>query len=366
MNNIDTVIGWTAIDAQTDDSWRIRLRQDEIDGFRFALDVACRSGKSYLELRREDFPLPPASIGALSRAVRIAEGRWGFSLTSGFPVNDWSEDQTRLAFWCVGLYLGVARPQNVASDYLTDVRAEGGDYHSKGGRGYNTNSELDFHTDFGDVVGLLCRRTARQGGESMLVSSVTVYQAIANKFPELIPVLQEPFYFSWQGAMGAEDRPFYRCSVAGFKNGYFALRFNKKNVLAAQRDFPEVPRLTAIQQTAIDCLEAEFVNPENRFAMRLEEGDLQLVNNYHVIHSRTAFEDSGDVDRKRHLLRLWLGVPGCQPLPEAWKEPFKATHSNAVRGGLRGRGISKDFLAYEARQARRLGMDNTYYQQQPR
>ncbi|KAK7964953.1 hypothetical protein PG996_000685 [Apiospora saccharicola] len=42
----------------------------------------------------------------------------------------------------MGLYMGVARPQNRASEVINDVRDAGGSYKSPGGRGYNTNAGL--------------------------------------------------------------------------------------------------------------------------------------------------------------------------------------------------------------------------------
>ena len=46
----------------------------------------------------------------------------------------------------------------------------------------------------------------------------------------------------------------------------------------------------------------------------LEEGDIVLLNNYAVAHSRSAFEDWDEEDRKRHLLRLWLVLYDGRPL----------------------------------------------------
>jgi hypothetical protein len=39
--------------------------------------------------------------------------------------------------------------------------------------------------------------------------------------------------------------------------------------------------------------------------MGLRPGDMQFVNNYHVLHSRTAYRDDRP-GRVRHLKRLWL------------------------------------------------------------
>ena len=69
------------------------------------------------------------------------------------------------------------------------------------------------------------------------------------------------------------------------------------------------------------------------YSMELERGDLQLLNSYVTLHSRTPFEDFDAADRKRHLLRLWLAVPSSQPLPAAFKEYFGDVRAGAVRGG---------------------------------
>ena len=42
------------------------------------------------------------------------------------------------------------------------------------------------------------------------------------------------------------------------------------------------------------------------FAWPMQPGDMQFVNNYHVLHARDAYEDDRAVGRIRHLKRLWL------------------------------------------------------------
>jgi hypothetical protein len=137
---------------------------------------------------------------------------------------------------------------------------------------------------------------------------------------------------------------------------FFSLRANRKNVTAAQRDFPEVPRLTPEQIELLDLLDELLPDDKFCYSMELDRGDLQLLNNYVVIHSRTNFEDHDEPERKRHLLRLWLSIPQGQRLPSLWKEYFGDDAAGAVRGGVRGSQISDEFLAYERRQAANLGM----------
>jgi alpha-ketoglutarate-dependent taurine dioxygenase len=45
---------------------------------------------------------------------------------------------------------------------------------------------------------------------------------------------------------------------------------------------------------------------EHHVSMRLEPGDMQFINNYHVLHGRAPYQDDPEAGRVRHLKRLWL------------------------------------------------------------
>ena len=49
--------------------------------------------------------------------------------------------------------------------------------------------------------------------------------------------------------------------------------------------------------------------------MDLEPGDMQFVNNYHVLHARTSYEDDRQAGIVRHLKRLWLATDVLQERP---------------------------------------------------
>jgi alpha-ketoglutarate-dependent taurine dioxygenase len=350
--------GWTTEDARRDPSWIQRLSAEEVAGFDAALAHAKAMAKPWLQMTAEDFPLGSAASRALKRAFATAQGRWGMCLLKGFPVDRWSEDDAKLAYWGMGLHTGVARTQNPASQYMNDVRDEGAAYKAANGRsrGYNTKAGLDFHMDSADIVGLLCRRTAKTGGESMVASTIAVAEELGRRRPDLLEVLKQPFFHHYQGSQDPVQPPYYACPIIGNEGGQFTMRVNRKNIVAAERDFPELPRVTPQQWEAIDLLEEIMADDRWCYRMQLEQGDLQLVNNYVIVHSRTPFEDFEEPDRKRHLLRLWLAVPDSQPLPADWAEYFIDTRPGSVRGGLRGSHSTAEFAAYEQRQAAALGM----------
>ena len=57
---------------------------------------------------------------------------------------------------------------------------------------------------------------------------------------------------------------------------------------------------------AMDRVDAMCADPQYHVAMTMQPGDMQFVNNYHVLHARHAYEDDRPAGRIRHLKRLWL------------------------------------------------------------
>ena len=80
--------------------------------------------------------------------------------------------------------------------------------------------------------------------------------------------------------------------------------------------------LSPVQREAIDAFEEVPLRAESHVSMRLEPGDLQLVDDNVTVHRRTAYED-GDVaeDARRHLLRMWINVHDGRQFPT-----FMSTH----------------------------------------
>jgi len=343
--------GWTHDEVAADPSWGVRLTDAEIADFGAGLDSARATGRALFDLSRRDFAFGPAALHRLRACVEETQHGRGFQLMRGLPVQDWSTDDCRLMFWGIGLHLGVPRPQGKSSQFMSDVRDAGGTYRSTAGRGYNTRSALDFHADAADIVGLMCLRTAREGGESMISSSIAAHNAMLAERPDLVAELYQPMTFSRQGEHAPEEPPYYTAATFGTKDGQFACRHIRNHIKSAQLGFPEVPRLTPRQVEALDYFDAVLTRPELCFRMDFEPGDVQLINNHIVLHSRTDYEDFDEPERKRHLLRLWISSPDAVALPDSWRAAYKDTAARALRGGFRGVGITPEIEAFERRLA---------------
>jgi hypothetical protein len=86
-----------------------------------------------------------------------------------------------------------------------------------------------------------------------VVSSIAMRDAMQRLRPDLVPVLQENNWFhSFQGAQDPQQPPYYRCPVFGTGTQIPIARTNRKDTTAAQRDFPEVPRMSPQQTEAMD------------------------------------------------------------------------------------------------------------------
>jgi hypothetical protein len=240
------------------------------------------------------------------------DGR-GFVVLRGLPVHRYRDDDVGLIFWGFGRYMGAPLYQNPQGDLLGHVYDHGRTYGNIDVRGYETNAYLPYHTDAGDMVGLLCLRRSLEGGLSSIVSSVTAHNEILRAHPEYLGLLYNGFYYIRREAAlterGVSERPI---PVFGYRDGVVSCRYirNQINAGAVKRDVP----LTTLEKAALDFLDEQTRRPDLRLDMDLQAGDVQFINNYTILHSRTGFVDGELPHQKRHMLRLWLKFPTPWPL----------------------------------------------------
>jgi hypothetical protein len=188
------------------------------------------------------------------------------------------------------------------------------------GRGYQSNEALGFHADGCDLTSLFCLQTAKAGGIHKLCSSVTLYNEMLKRRPDLANELSFFFYMSRKGVLPpGETLPYFRLPVFSVKDGYFTAR-GASNTLKRGHQLPGAPPLTPAQTEAIDLYQK--MASELSIDIEFERGDMSYSNSHVTLHSRTRFEDWPEQERRRHLIRLWMRVEeGRRPLiPELAKE----------------------------------------------
>ena len=149
------------------------MSSDHILELRQALIKVISDGIKMEDINKENFSLP--SLGPVLMDLRheLLNGR-GFALIRGLKIGNLTEQEIGILFFGLGSYLGNARSQNAAGKILGHVQDLGGNGLDNNVRIYQTSERQTFHTDSCDVVGLLCLRRARSGGESMLVSASSI------------------------------------------------------------------------------------------------------------------------------------------------------------------------------------------------
>lgn len=100
-----------------------------------------------------------------------------------------------------------------------------------------------------------------------------------------------------------------------------------------------VPPLTDRQIEALDELDALAGDPAIHLDMDFRPGDIQLLCNHSIMHSRTAFEDWPEPENRRHLLRLWLACEDGPALPEAMLRNYEGQTGNGRPNGIKVPGV---------------------------
>lgn len=297
---------WRAADLGDPTAWTIELTDCHRDELAAVARAAKAAGRTIATIEPGDVPLPTMAA-VLGRIVELLTAGHGFVLLRGFPVDRLDPDEIELAYFALGLHLGTPVSQDGAGTLLGHVRDERVERTGPEVRLYRTRERQDFHTDGADIIGLLCLQGAAAGGESKLASSHAVHDEILARRPDLLEVLYEPMWWDRNDEQPDGDDPAFPLPVLHDVDGQPRVFFIGWYIRDAQRH-PQVPRLTAAQLEALDLIETIANDPAFHVAMDFRPGDVQLLNNATILHSREAYDDhpDPDPDRRRHLLRLWL------------------------------------------------------------
>jgi hypothetical protein len=303
---------WYGRDLTHDKSWLVYFTPQDLAEIAAGVNHVHKCGLSLGEVDAAAFPLSTLSEKLARHLEEIRAGR-GFVVLRGLNAADYSDDDVGLIFWGIGTYLGNPVTQNPRGDLLGHVYDHGRQYGNIDVRGYETNAHLPFHSDGCDLVGLLCLRRAKSGGLSSIVSSVTLHNEILRQHPEYLAPLYNGFHYIKREAALTDDPVTHdRIPVFGAADGFISSRLvrNQINAAAVKTGKPLAP----LEKTALDFLDSLAYDPEIHLDMDLQVGDMQLCNNYTILHSRTGFEDFAEPARRRHMIRLWLTLEERRPM----------------------------------------------------
>ena len=318
---------WTGSQISARHDWMFQLSANEIAGLKsMAAGLRDRLGdnpNALLRTQRENFDLGPFATTLAAVSASLHDGL-GLALIRGLPLDELDPMETAIIYWGMGRHMGRAVSNNPEGDMIGHVTDLGKDYDDPRHRGYQTASSMDYHCDQSDIVGLLCLQTSKSGGLSKIASSLAVHNELLRRRPHLADALRKPLCWSKHNEFKPGEAPYYESPVFNFKDGFLSIAFGPKHIEKGHA-LAEAVDMTPLQREALAV--AESICEELHFSQAFQRGDIQFLNNAVAVHTRDAYQDWPEPERKRHLWRLWLVCDDARP-----QTPYHHQWRNGIHG----------------------------------
>jgi len=300
---------WKVTDFTSPREYTLGLTTVQLADIDDAVKRVRASGLALDDIERRHFPLP--TLRPVIEHIRreIATGL-GFVVVGRLPVDRYTKDELGMIYWGLGTHLGRGLSQSVMGDRLGHVKDVS--RQDPNARAYRNRQELSPHTDLSDLVGLLCLRSARSGGTSRLTSALAIHNAILAERPLYLDRLYRGYIYHRRGEERPGDLPVTRHPVPVFSSvgGHVSVRYVRTYIEAGMAAVGAP--IDQFDREVLDFFELTSKRPDLMLEFTLAPGQMYFLNNYTVLHARTEFEDFEEEERRRHLLRLWLEVPGMR------------------------------------------------------
>jgi alpha-ketoglutarate-dependent taurine dioxygenase len=250
---------------------------------------------------------------------RRVEQVHGFAIVE--PAATLREPPRRQAFaWTIGRLLGEPTAQSGAGAKVIQVYDRDRSRRMEDGARYHQTREGgSLHTDnvnrpqTWDYLMMACVAPAMLGGESIVVSGLSVHELLRQHAPRALKVLAQDFWWECRGF--SDD--FFRAPVLFFdRRGEARFRYLRDYLESAHRRKGEP--LQAEQLWALDALDAVLELSQLQFRCHLAPGEILVLDDLQMFHGRTSFSDFFDAEPydagaaaagrpvRRCLDRLWI------------------------------------------------------------
>lgn len=341
MNGLDTSFmpatpiggsfAWTVPEVMKRDDWICRLDDSDVAEIDDAVRFTRQRGLAIQEIGRDEFPLGRLTtrLGALRAQIRSG---LGFGYIKGLPVERYDRETLVRLYWGLCRHVGDPVTQNRNGHLVSDVVDVGDTALDHDKRLTQSNAELCFHTDSCDVVTLLCINRAFAGGESMIVSGISVHDELMRRRPDLLTELYKPIYMDRRGEVPPGKKPWFGMPLFSWHRNLFTGYSPIRQYVDSLARFADAPRMSNAQREALDLYYEICEKDAFCLSLHFEPGDIQFLQNHVVFHSRTAYVDAPGP--KRHLMRIWLSLSDGRCLPASMAEKWINIEVGTRRGGV--------------------------------
>ncbi|MBS38759.1 MAG: hypothetical protein CMO26_22910 [Thiotrichales bacterium] len=295
---------WKPADFTSKDTFSIDLSRGQVEAFGRALSKLASCGPVTCDgIDANGFDLQSIA-GDIDRWYQeLSTGRGMLNLR-GFPVDEHPVEHITAMLYGLSSQWGTPVSQSVMGDRLGEVIAVDKLLHGERRRSYKSTHEMRLHSDFCDVLGMLCIRSAERGGASRYTSMISVHNKILETRPELLEPLYRGFYFWRIGEWPEEPVTPYRVPVFSETDGVLSAHY------AGDLSFIDPNNtghaLSELDYEAIEYFVEVAESEELRYEFQIEPGECLFANNLTHLHARSKILNGPDVERRRHMLRVWV------------------------------------------------------------
>jgi len=257
----------------------------------------------------------------------------GFCILRGLEIQNMTEQEIERSFAQLCRIFGSAISQTKHGNFMGRVEDVGRNLNDRTARGHQTAAALPYHADRCDRTALLCVRSADQGGENSIVSSLKLAEiCLEEQTPEGSRLFQS-FPFDNRGEQRSGLPPYTSHPIFSQNGDIFTARYIRRFIQAVE-DIEEAPQLKAIDMSALDYLDSLISQSRFQYNFKCVPGDIFLMNNLITLHSRKAFSSKIRDDQGRLLLRVWMSHKSSRRLPDSYEQLFSNTNAGTMRGGV--------------------------------
>ena len=173
-------------------------------------------------------------------------------------------------------------------------------------RYHQTNKGGSIHTDgpqlnnSPNILIMGCIKNATKGGKTILVDSKKLFNKNKNHDQISAEVLKKKFLFERIGFGG--NKKILSKKIFDINNKKFEFRYLREYINSAYKI--KKLKIPNNKKKALDLLDVFLEKKELQTKLKLNVGDVILINNKSVAHGRTSFTLSKNKPRK--LLRIWV------------------------------------------------------------
>jgi alpha-ketoglutarate-dependent taurine dioxygenase len=136
------------------------------------------------------------------------------------------------------------------------------------------------------------------------VSGLAALDVLRREHPDVLEVLSQPMHVDRRGGFEEGESPTVLRPIVAYEDDEVVLRYLRYWIEVGHEKAQQP--LTPEERRALDVLDEVLRRPALRVEFALAPGDMYFINNRWILHNRTAFVDYPDLERRRHLVRLWL------------------------------------------------------------